>query len=399
MELSCKRLGERWFAQFCFALCSTSDSNNQVSRRLCLHLHGITPSWWHRQLHTAYSFLHLSWPLIPPTKEENIRNSKDRRGRILWSTLPVCDVVVYLVWFIFVAYHLDDDSCVFTTMTMIPPMNGVFQHFPTPKALVRKPDLAGDVEIYSLTWSCREWCWRGEGLLGPVWENGGKGAESLDWLSLMLRLWDWDFQNWVYVPSLLIGGGGLELGLFLYGYGFRCACGDVLTLFCLLLFTLWWVSVSLVSCCWCPCRPILSHVFWGGSHSPCGFEAATKRIKFQRRPPQLFIAGSWPEGNPQERWPENSGWWNIRQDWTKIPCWYKGRNEYPQLTWQELDDDGGFFRITVSHPFGKDDLVDLGISFQCSVAGLSEFARKMDEKQLLRLWESLPQPPPAISGG
>lgn len=49
------------------------------------------------------------------------------------------------------------------------------------------------------------------GWLGLIWE---KGRESLDWLSLMLRLWDWDFQNWVYVPSLLIGGGGLELGLF-----------------------------------------------------------------------------------------------------------------------------------------------------------------------------------------
>ena len=133
-------------------------------------------------------------------------------------------------------------------MTVVPPMNGVFQNFPTPKALVRKPDLAADAEIYSLTWSPRDWrCLREEARLF-VWLVGsdmGKGPGKLRLVEfdakLSLRLpklslctisseWRWRFGAW--------------LVFFKYGYGFRCACSDVL--FFLLLFTLLWVSASLV---------------------------------------------------------------------------------------------------------------------------------------------------------
>ena len=164
----------------------------------------------------------------------------------MWcSGVPCLDLVYFLcpaIWITMIC-HQYIFCClppwfVFTTMTVVPPMNGVFQNFPTPKALVRKPDLAADAEIYSLTWSPRDWrCLREEARLF-VWLVGsdmGKGPGKLRLVEfdakLSLRLpklslctisseWRWRFGAW--------------LVFFKYGYGFRCACSDVLFFCCCL---------------------------------------------------------------------------------------------------------------------------------------------------------------------
>lgn len=155
-------------------------------------------------------------------------------------------------------------------------------------------------------------------------------VQSLDWLSFVLRLWD--FQTWVYVPSLLSGGGNLELGLF---FDMDTGSGVLVVMF--YIFLLWfralWASASLVSCCWCPCRPILGHESGGGSHSPFGFF----------RPPD------WRESPRTMAWKFRLVKYTSRL--TRSPCWHKEWNEYPQLTWQKVD--GGVFVASFLTVLGK----------------------------------------------